>query len=295
MLIVLAKPSQSKNDGWENLNGIYQITFKNLLFKVDANLAGRIISFQLNEQEILGQPDLHPEMFGSSFWPAPQSDWGWPPYPVLDKEPYQAELIKDTLILTSEKCRQSGLQFVKKFIHQKKKNRIRIEYYIRNVSDTVINVAPWEVTRVPSFGLTFFPLGESLPQEKSTLQNVEIENGLVWYYSNTDNFSEGQKMFVSGSEGWLAYCKNNLLFLKVFPDIKEGECAPGQGEIEVFAFGEYNYVELENHGKIETLQPGQNLFYPVYWVLKKLREGVKTDSKNLQLPQEVRKIIQDDF
>jgi hypothetical protein len=295
MVITSCNPANSGKTVWENQNGFYRTTFNDLTFVVDANLSGRITSFQYNSSEILGQPDLHPDMFGSTFWPAPQSKWGWPPYPVLDVEPYSAKVSEDTLAMVSQKCPQSGLQFVKKFIPEPAKNRVRIEYVIRNISDSTIAVAPWEVTRVPAFGWAFFPIGESAPLEKSNLQNVEIENGMVWYYGNTDSFSRGQKMFVSAKEGWLVYCKNNLLFIKVFPDIGEGECAPGQGEIEVYASGDNHYIELENHGKLESLQPGQEIFYPVYWLLTEIPEKMKSDGKNAEWVKEVRKVIGGDF
>ncbi len=291
-LFVIYKSSASEKTKWHEKEGVFEISFKQLKFVVDANLAGRIISFQLDGKEILGQADLHPEMFGSTFWPAPQSDWKWPPYPTLDIEPYSKTLIGDTLILESKTCPISGLKFFKKFVPQPNFERIKIEYIILNNSGIKIKVAPWEVTRTPSFGLTFFPQSNSAPLEKSTLKNVEFDKGIIWYYSNTESFSGGQKMFVSGSEGWLAHCHKNMLFIKQFPDIKEGECASGQGEIEVYANGNYNYIELENHGKIESLKPGEKIIYPVFWYLKEIPDEIQIESKNSALVEEARKTVQ---
>ena len=262
LLMTSCKPTSKSEAIWSNSGNVYETSFNNLLFKVDAGVSGTITSFQLNGKELLGQANLHPELYGSTFWPAPQSNWGWPPYPVLDGEPYSAEISGDTLRMISADCPQSGLKFIKKFIPQPERNRIKIDYVINNISDSII-------------------------------ENVEVDNGVIWYYCNTESFSDGQKLFVSGREGWIAHCEKNLLFIKVFPDIKEGECAPEQAEIEVFANAEFKYIELENHGKFESLKPGESFSYPVHWYLSEIPKELEVKSKNPQLLDQVRKIIKE--
>lgn len=274
---------------WEKKGGFYSIKFNKLFFEVDARLSGRITSFQLDGHEFLGTKEMHSENFGSTFWPGPQSNWGWPPYPVLDGQPYSASVSGDVLILESENCEQSGFKFFKKFQADPKHDCIEIEYTIQNISERTIEVDPWEVTRAPSMGLTFFTVGEDSALEKSNLINVINENGMVWYYCDTTLFDKSQKLFIPSTGGWIAHVENEMLFIKVFPDIETGACAQGQAEVEVFAHNEHKYIELETHGEMKTLKPGENLVYPVKWYLKPVPEFVGIQPGNLRLVREVEK------
>ncbi len=89
----------------------------------------------------------------------------------------------------------------------------------------------------------------------------------------------------------MAHVENEMLFIKVFPDIETGACAPGQAEVEVFAHDEHKYIELETHGEMKALNPGETLVYPVKWYLKPVPEFVGIQPGNLLLIREVEKIL----
>ena len=90
-------PDKSEPEIWENEGDIYTASYRNHTFKVDVGLSGRVISYQLNNIEILAQSDVHPFYFGSTFWPGPQKKWNGPIYPVLDGDSYTAFISGDTL------------------------------------------------------------------------------------------------------------------------------------------------------------------------------------------------------
>ena len=111
-----------------------------MIFKVNCGKAvmeiskngGRIVSFQHGNQEFLTQSSEH-ENFGSTLWSAPQSNWGWPPFEVLDNREYKVEKVGDILKMTSDPDPKSGFQF-KKTWQAAENNSIRIEYLIKNIS-----------------------------------------------------------------------------------------------------------------------------------------------------------------
>lgn len=282
---------ENEHCAWNLGEGVYSLSFSDLTFKVDVSVSGRIVSFQKNQKEILAQPAVHSFNYGSTFWPGPQSNWGWPPYPALDGEPYEAVLVGDTLKTQSKDDPQSGFRFSKYFIPDVENKSIEIQYQIKNISNKPIAVDPWEVTRAASMGLSFFPEGETEPLEKSNLSNVKMEDGMVWYFCDTTLFTKSQKIFTSAKEGWLAHCANGLLFVKVFPDIKPNTTSPGQEEVEIFAHENKKYIELENHGEQKALLPGQSLKYTVRWYLMELPSSVKTEPGNKDLVRLVRKMI----
>lgn len=124
----------------------FEVLSGDIVMKISAS-GGRIISFKYGETEILTQSSEH-ENFGSTLWTAPQSDWGWPPFAVLDSMEYLVEQKGTVLKMISEPDPKSGFQFEKTFTIASE-NTIQIEYLIRNISETSKSVGAWEVTRVP--------------------------------------------------------------------------------------------------------------------------------------------------
>lgn len=243
---------------------------------IDPQVSGRIISFAYGGINILTGNEVHPENYGSTLWPAPQSIWHWPPYEVLDKNPYQ--VIRHTngeILLQSKPDSVSGLQFTKHFVV--KDDHFLLKYSIKNISVENKEVAAWEVTRVDTSGRAFFPLSGEAELDKSSLQNIENKNNYLWYYPDYENMENSQKYYGYGKDGYLAWATGNLLFVKSFPDINPAQPAPGQAEIEIFAHSEYPYIELENHGPYRLLNPGETLDYEVKWYLRKISKQMKEE------------------
>lgn len=271
---------------------IFEITAGNSVMKISANGA-RIVSFKLGKNEMITQIKEH-EIFGSTFWPAPQSDWGWPPYNTLDNQEYEVEKNGDTLKFTSKPDSISGLQFQKTF-SAKNNKYINIKYLIRNISAKTKKVGPWEVTRVPCGGLAFFPKGEKVKVPKSSLTHNLPKYGINWVPLQNKPTIENQKSFSSAHEGWLAYSLKNTLFIKQFLDTKPDEYSPNQGEVEIYANKERSYAELENHGKYTILQPGESFSYVVVWSLAHTPKSIITLEANEKLLAFARKQLNKSF
>ena len=43
-------------------------------------------------RNLLSEPAADAGNYGSTFWPSPQTAWGWPPLAEIDHGPYRAEL-----------------------------------------------------------------------------------------------------------------------------------------------------------------------------------------------------------
>jgi hypothetical protein len=249
---------------------------------------GRIVSLKSGNLELLTQKREH-ENYGSTLWTGPQSEWGWPPYQVLDENRYDAIFSSDSLFLISKKDSLSGFQISKSIRADKKKDCFVITYAIRNISTTTKKVDAWEVTRVPVGGTAFFPEGENADLPASNLEGISKENGFVWFSCDMKPMRKGQKLFATGKNGWLAYYYKDVLFIKRFPDVLPEQLSPQQGEVEIYANEERVYFELENHGPYTSLFPGQLLQYQVIWHIKKLSS--KTSFNREQLISKVQSIL----
>jgi len=260
----------------------------NSIIKISAN-GGRIISYKYGDKEILTQASEH-ENFGSTLWTAPQSNWGWPPFEVLDELKYKVEKVDSILKMTSDPDSKSGFQFEKTW-WAVENNAIRIEYLIKNISGKAKSVGPWEVTRVPCGGLVFFPDGGNGKVPVSNLKPDLQKDGIKWISINKKPIPDHQKLFSTANEGWLAYAFDGYLFIKQFPDIQPQNYSPQQGEVEIYINKEKSYTELENQGAYRLLQPGETIKYIVYWYLLPIPETVKIEVGSQELVRFARKQI----
>jgi len=267
-------------------NQLFRIKAGKMRMKISEN-GGRIVSLTYLGQELLTQEPEHVN-FGSTLWTAPQLNWGWPPFPVLDSQKYDVFKNGNILRMISKPDSSSGFQ-IEKVWRQARRNSISICYSIRNISNRPQSVGTWEVTRARCGGLAFFPEGESGNIPESDLKPDLIKNGISWFNIDKNPSAQNKKKFSTAKEGWLAYAINNLLFIKQYPDIQMENYAPQQGEVEIYVDKNKSYVELENHGAYRVLLPGESLVYPVIWYV--LPFPTKIEAGNEQLYELVRKII----
>jgi hypothetical protein len=272
----------------------FLITHGNITMKLKPMLGGRVASLKHQSHELLVPESKSDYMlWGSVLWSSPQADWGWPPVAVLDSQPYQVTIEPDELVFTSAVDPKTGYQFERRFAVVPGKEALRLGYRIYNRSDVEKAVAPWEVTRVPPAGITFFPKGEGVIESGIFYPlTVETINGIVWYpYDLKKLQNDHHKLLSDGSEGWLAHTHNGYLFIKQFEDVTPDRIATNEAEIELFANAEKTYIELEQQGEIVTLQTNEYLDWEVIWHIKKLPAGLAASVGSEELVNYVRELV----
>ena len=256
----------AKADVPNSQTGNYVLKCGNMTMTIDAEKGGKILSFKYGDQEVISQLKW-PESFGSTFWTSPQKEWYWPPVPEYDKKPYAVEEKDGVLTMTSEVNEKLQYRISKAFAVDEQNQAIAITYSIRNESNEVCKVAPWEITRVQNEGgLIFFeaPVDSIWPAE---LMNFKGANAISYY--EPDEANENRKVNADG-KGWLAYLnqEKGLLLVKQFEDLATGQPAPDEAEIQVYVNRGKTYIELESQGAYTTLQPGEALNWTVRWYLQ---------------------------
>ncbi|WP_185236575.1 DUF4380 domain-containing protein [Teredinibacter franksiae] len=231
---------------------------------------GRITSFEYNSQNALLAEGIQT---GSTFWPSPQSLWGWPPPKVLDESRY--DLLKHSaqcLAVRSELDESLGIRLTKTI--RPINEGIRVEYAIVNETDSIITMAPWEISRTAG-GVTFYSsLGA--PEIHSTC-NAVFAHGHYWYEYNPKKLTGIPKIFANHTEGWLANVNKGLLFLKKFPQVEISEIAPGEAEVEIYAHADNQnpYIEIEQQGAFRAILPGMASRWSVDWLLYEIPVDVQ--------------------
>jgi hypothetical protein len=272
-------------------NGIYTIKNATQELIIDPSIGGRITALKFEGNNFLTSNEIHPIFWGSTLWPSPQKIWGGPDLVELDRSVYTDTILDNTLKMVSKPDPKSGFIFTKEFSFNNKFGAFELKYSIINSSDTDRKVAPGEVTRVQTAGLTFFPTGQGL-RWGNIASLVNESNGISWFNYEPDKIpSKHNKFFSDGKEGWIAQVNNGIIFIKYFKDEPKELAAPSEAEIEVYTNPAKTYVEVEVQGAYTTLKPGASLTWTVFWYIKKLPK-MKVETGNQKLIDFVRNQIQ---
>lgn len=276
-------------------DGKYVFEFEGRLFEVDPNLGGRITRFEYEGTDILAGPDYNETYFGSTFWTSPESDWSQPPPVAHDSGPYDVSPRAGLPIVMTARDDSlfSGKQIKvqKSFDVALERGVILIEYSILNTSKTeTFSLAPWEVTRLPGGGLSFFPYVSTSNATEGI--SVDVIDDVAWFDHPTHAQAGGQKLWADGAEGWLAHIAGDLLYAKIFPPLEGGTAAPGENEVEIYSSDRHGvstaYIELEVQGAFTRLAPGQRVSLPVTWLLAPLPLGLDKTVGSSELVEWVR-------
>lgn len=257
-------------------------------------IGGRISSLKYAGHEIL-VPIVDIDKvtdWGTVLWSSPQTDWGWPPIDVLDNKPYRLSTEDDKVVLTSEIDSRTGYQFTKTY-RPDGEDRIAIDYRITNHSNERKNVAPLEVTRLPSSGSLFFPSGEGdVSNGLFYPLDVQMIDELTWFdYDKKKIRTDHHKMMQDGKEGWMAYVDQGYLLVKEFNDSPAGTTAKGENEIEIFAHVDHVFIEMKQQASLVALEPGQYLDWTVIWHVKKLPDDLVQNPTPQTLATYVRSLL----
>ena len=273
-------------------NGKYYFQVANVYFEVDPSIGARISSFKIDDEEILQQSAYAGDyLYGATLWQSPQSEWNWPPSVELDQNPYTGGIEGTQVILRSAVDETySHLVFKKVFSASLSDTSVSMEYTMINKGTSDHSYSAWELARVPSGGISFFPKGEGDVTGDFAAQ-TELINGIVWYQQD-DADPSSRKFFCDGAEGWSAHVNDDLnVFIKQFEDAAATDHAPGESEIELWYSGPSSYIELENQSAYTNIAVGDSVTWNMKWYLRNVPSGIQAQTGNADLVNYIRNIV----
>mmetsp|Transcript_78848 Transcript_78848/g.225867 ORF Transcript_78848/g.225867 Transcript_78848/m.225867 type:complete len:399 (-) Transcript_78848:240-1436(-) len=278
---------------------------------------GLVQAFKLNGHSIVLNRPFPDQMDGSQFWPSPQSraSWGtaWPPPAQIDpvpsmaswlprqdqttveSYPYTAEIYRQTCMvkLTSLPATSCDVQVKKSFSILADRGAVVLDYELVNTNTTARWWAPWEITRVPPNGLTFYATADTPPRWADPSKKFMVKDGVgaTWFQHNA-SAPAGGKLLANSSAGFLAHTDGKVLLVKCFEKISaKASAAPGEAQIELYNEG--NYVEVEQQGAYQQIRAGSSLRWRVLWFLRRLPSGAKATVADAQLVGFARNLCSD--
>jgi hypothetical protein len=257
----------------------YSFTVGGTSFAADGP-TGRVTGLTFRGRNLLVGPEVNSILYGSTFWTSPQT-WPWPPAIDAAKWAHGIDSASGRVVFDSGEVRVGDhpISVEKRFWGDAARNAVVAEYTVTNRGSTVLRFAPWQVTRVASEGLVFYPRGAADPAGQTRrgaprpITAVTVRDGIVWYdFSGPDAQT---KSVGDGAEGWLAWVADGVLLLHTFADIPAGAQAEGEGEIEVYTAPNNTLVELEPQGAVVDLAPGATSSpWRVYWRVRAVPDGM---------------------
>ena len=139
--------------------GRYLLALDDAALEVDPALGARVTALRVGGRDLLTGTDLDAGNFGSTFWTSPQSQWGWPPVPEIDHGPYRVAVDGGVIVMHGAVSPALGVSVEKRFSADGERGCFALTYGIVNHGAAPVQIAPWEITRLHTGGLTFFPTG----------------------------------------------------------------------------------------------------------------------------------------
>lgn len=247
-----------------------------LAMEIASGTGARITSLKLGDSELLSGMDVNATNYGSTFWTSPQTDWNWPPIAAIDSAafsfvdaPNDQCALEGSVVDDSSHPKVSGVRIAKRWSADAAENAIDVVYSIENTGSAMTQLAPWEITRVPADGFTFYesdaaPSGDKQPP-------ITMAAGCVWV-EHSASVPVDSKLF-GDAKGWLAHVNaDGVLLLKVFTDVAAGQTAPGEGEVEIYTGS--GYIEVEDQGSYDSIAAGATREWSVRWYARALPSTV---------------------
>src|SRR4051794_3135188 len=149
-----ASPVRPTIDG-----GRHVLAWDDVRLEIDAATGGRVTALRFDGRNLLSEPAADAGNYGSTFWPSPQTAWGWPPVAEIDHGPYRAELEPAAITMRSAVSPTLGVSVSKRVSADAGRGAVTFDFGIHNHGEAPAALAAWQITRLPPGGLSLFPTG----------------------------------------------------------------------------------------------------------------------------------------
>lgn len=216
---------------------------------------------------------------GHRCWIAPESmPWSY----ELDNTPYaEAAAISGGIRTRQEPGPVTGLAKEMEITLDSDSNAVRVLHRYTNKGKGPVDFAPWSITVMGTHGQEIIPLPAYVSHDERLTPNQAWS---LWGYTNfTDprwtiggryiflrqdpDCNGPTKLGVAHREGWVAYQRENMLFVK-YTNFEESAKYP-DGGMNYETYTDANILEIETLGGMVTLAPGASVEHVENWKLFK--------------------------
>jgi hypothetical protein len=241
---------------------------------------GRWISLEYHGKELFWTPPAGSPMLtdpgwknygGDKAWNSPQSDWGWPPDPQLDGEPYRVVgRGLRSVTIESKKSQKFGVRIRRTFQIDGQEPQVHVRNTLINDSGKTVRHGVWQVTQIrePNWVLLRKHKTEKQPQG---WHPYDVKPGAIPLHRDQGDFlllrrnpvQDGK--YGSGHPSGRLDARIGQVLFSMDATFEPGAEYPDQGSMQQVYFGKdpLDYVELELASPIRTLRPKQRFDFDV--------------------------------
>jgi len=110
--------------------GRHVLAWDDVRVEIDAAIGGRVTALRFGGRNLLTEPAADAGNYGSTFWPSPQTAWGWPPLAEIDHGPYRAELEPAAITMRSAINPALGVEVEKRFAADAARGAVTFDFAI---------------------------------------------------------------------------------------------------------------------------------------------------------------------
>jgi hypothetical protein len=211
---------------------------------------------------------------GHRLWIAPEAaPWSYEP----DNEPYAgAEAIPNGVRTVQTPGPLSGLEKQMEITLDPEQNTATVRHTLTNRRDTPVRCSVWSPSVMGPGGQMILPLPAKVPHTECLLPT---QNWSLWSYTvlNDPRFTFGRdyiffrqdpargpnKIGLMHREGWAAYQREEVLFVKYFDYVDDAEYPDGNVNFECFS--NEAMLEVESLGPMVSLQKDESASRTEVW------------------------------
>lgn len=261
-----------------------EINIGHIQLLISKSVGPRILSFCLNGgenifAEVPGQYLEHPGK-GKFYFYGGHRLWCGPEDPSLtyvpDSQPIIVNETSDSIELLQEVDPTLGIQKSMQIMPTEFENILIVDHHIRNAKDKPFRCAPWAITQLKLGGTAILPQQMGGMDENPLLPNRSIA---LWPYSdvedprfNWDNqfitihalpIDKALKVGMANPYQWIAYYRNNLLFVKYASNYSTRQCIDYGATSQCYCNSKF--IELETLGPLSDVESGKEICHREIW------------------------------
>ncbi|MFN3648790.1 MAG: DUF4380 domain-containing protein [Armatimonadota bacterium] len=220
---------------------------------------------------------------GDKLWPAPQSRWGWPPDPHLDRGEHQVEVLPGGRVQVTGPISPKGeIRFSRIIALAPSGTGVTLTNRLHNAGSREVEWSVWEVAQVdapdraglPLYQRGRFPQGYRVFETSPPVPgNVTTRGDAVWL---TRDPQKGGKIGGDSPQGRVWAELKGLRF-EISASHERGASYPDEGcSLEIWSNPDPDrYMELEVLSPLRKIPPGKSAAYVTRWKLSRLNESQK--------------------
>lgn len=223
---------------------------------------------------------------------------GMPPHPDLWAGEYAWHIPGPySARVTSKPDPVAGVQIIKEFTMDPDNGSLGLLQTLKNTSRETVSYCLWDRTLCLNTGFAIIPLNRKSRFPNQWALRVKDAAG-KWRYDGQSRAPRevqviknhlvvrcqgpATKVGADSTDGWIAYVRGKVLFVKYFPYYPAGNYTDGGCSAEVY-FDE-RVAEMEPLSPEVELKPGESYTFPEKWTLIELDEVVNT-------PEQAQKVV----